>query len=151
MCVCACVCVCVRGACVCTSAFVCICVCKREGGWSVVCVCMHLCVCVCVCVCVLGETQTGSIPSCKLMKGNSPGRYSHHNSDFHFGDGALPLLGVMGLGNLQCKDGGDDGCRAALSCSGALLPSSFGKVTDFQVEKAEGERGSSEVRGCDCT
>lgn len=53
---------------------------------------------------MLGETRTGSIPS-KADERNSPGRQSHHNSDFHFGDRAEPLLGVMGLGNLQCKDG----------------------------------------------
>lgn len=52
-----------------------------------------------------GETKPGSSKSRQGMKRNLPARQSHQNFDSHCGDAARPLLGVMRLGDLQCKDG----------------------------------------------
>lgn len=62
--------------------------------------------------------------------------------EFHCEDRAWRLLGVMGLGTLQRKDV----MMTAKSCSGALLPSSFGRVTDLGFE---GKSGHIEKRRCD--
>lgn len=83
------------------------------------------------------------VPPRKLMKENSPGRQSRHNS----GGFCFSLVVEMersrhwerreAAPDLQCKgrDGDGVGVGAQLGCSGALLPSSFGRVADLRASK----------------
>lgn len=81
------------------------------------------------------------VPPRKLMKENSPGRQSRHNS----GGFCFSLVVEMersrhwerreAAPDLQCKGRDGDGVEALLGCSGALLPSSFGRVADLRASK----------------
>lgn len=97
---------------------------------------------------VLGETHTGSIPSRKLMK-----------EIRLVGNPTITLIFILEIerspywewwGWVICNaKTGWWRRKAQLSCSGALLPSSFGRITDlcFETER----KGSNEVRGRDFT
>lgn len=82
-----------------------------------------------------GETPSGNIPLPKLMKETRPVGNPTITLEFHCGDRAWRLLGVMGLGTLQRKVV----MMTAKSCSGAILPSSFGRVTDLGFEGKRGD------------